>query len=97
MFSSTVAATWTSASIEPLAVPEMSGITRPSSTDIASMIYSTYILQHLNSESTNQSSLELQLRKNIFLKYYNPKLISFIESALAMQNSLSYKSLDSII
>ena len=95
--STTVLATLTSATIEPLAISETSAITRPSSTDIASMIYSTYILQHLNSESKSQSPLEIQLRKNIFLKYYHPQLISFIDSALARQHSLSYKSLDSII
>ena len=95
--STTVAATWTSEPIDPLAISETSGIARPSSTDIASLVYSTYILQHLNSDSKSQSSLELQLRKNIFLKYYYTQLISFVDSALAAQHSLSYKSLDSII
>ena len=95
---SSVGATWTSAApLETLQTQKTSNFTNPSSSDIASMIYSTFIEQHLKSDSSNQSSLEIQLRKNIFLKFYHPHLISFIDSALAGEQALSYKTLDSII
>ena len=61
------------------------------------MIYSTFIEQHLKSDYKNQSSLEFQLRKTIFLKMFHPHLLSFIDSALAGEQALSYKTLDSII
>ena len=50
------------APIEPLAIPETGEITKHSSTDIAYMIYSSYIFSHLNLESKTQSPLELQIR-----------------------------------
>ena len=94
---SSAGATWTSEQFLTLQRQKTSNFSNPSSSDVASMIYSTLIEQHLKSDSKNQSSLELQLRKNIFLKFYQPHLISFIDSALAGEQALSYKTLDSII
>ena len=73
--------------------PIMSSITTtPSSSDLASLIYSTYILDQLKSNS----NLELNLHKNFFRKFYYRQLISFLDNALSPQ-PYSYKSLDSII
>ena len=88
---SSVGATWKSSPLETLQTPKTSNFTNPFSSNIALMIYSTFIEQHLNSDSKNQSSLELQLRKNIFLKFYQPHLISFIDSALAREQTLFIK------
>ena len=88
-----VATTWTSAPDETLAKPIMSCTsTTPSSSDLASLIYSSFILDHLKSHS----SFELNLRKNVFRKFYNPQLISFLDTALSAQQH-AYKSLDTVI
>ena len=77
-----------------LQTPKTSNITNPFSSDIASTIYNTFIEQYLKSDSKNKSSIEFQLRKNIFLKLYQPHLISFIDLGLAKEQALSYKTLD---
>ena len=64
--STSFAGSWTSAPTEPVAISDTGNFVSPSSNDIANMIYSTYILQHLTFESKSLSSLELRLRKNIF-------------------------------
>ena len=66
--------------------------TTPSSFDLAKLIYSTFILDHLKSNS----DFELNLYKNLFRKFFNPQLISFLDNALSAQPH-SYKSLDSVI
>ena len=52
------------------------------STDIAYMIYFTYIISHLSLKSKTKSFIKLQLQKHIFLKFYNPQLILFIDVLL---------------
>ena len=69
-----------------------SSSTTPSSSDLVSLIYSTFILDHLKSNT----NFELILHKNLFRKFYYPLLISFLDNALSAQPH-SYKSLDSII
>ena len=87
------AATSTNALDETLANPTVSSSsTTPFSSDLASLIYSSVILDHLKSHS----SLEFNLRKTIFRKFYYPQLISFLDTALSAQ-PLAYKSLDSVI
>ena len=66
--------------------------TTPSSSDLATLIYSNFILDHLKSNS----NLELNLHKNLFRKVFYPQLISFLDKALSAQPQ-SYKSLDSVI
>ena len=90
--SKAVAATWTSASDATSTNQMMSSSTNPSSSDLASLIYSTFILDHLKSNS----NLELNLHRNLFRKFYYAQLISFLENALSAQPH-SYKSLDSVI
>ena len=83
--STDAAATWTS--------PMMSSSsTTPSSSNLASLIYSTFILDHL----TSNTNFELNLHKNLFRQFYYPQLISFLDNALSSQPH-SYKSLDSVI
>ena len=43
----------------------------PTSSDLASLIYSTIILDHVKSNT----NLKLNLHKNIFRKFYYPQLI----------------------
>ena len=64
----------------------------PSSSDLATLIYSTFILYHLKSIS----NVELTLHKNRFRKFFYPQLISFLDNALSAQPH-SYKSLDLVI
>ena len=88
-----VDATWTSAPDATLMSPMMSSTsTTPTSSDLASFIYSSIILDHLISNS----NIELNFCKRIFPKFYYPQLISFFDSALSAQ-PLAYKSLDSVI
>ena len=58
-----------------------SGSTTPSSSDLASLIYSTFILDYLKS-TTN---FEFNLHKNLFHKFYYPQLISFLDNVLSAQ------------
>ena len=60
--------------------------------DLASLIYSTIILDHLK-YTTN---LELYLHKNLFCKFYYLQLISFFENTFFAQPH-SNKLLDLII
>ena len=62
------------------------------SSGLASLISFTFILDHLKSNT----NFELNYNKNLFRKFYNPQLISFLENALSAQPQ-SYKSLDSLI
>ena len=88
-----VSATWTSAHDEALANPTLSSSsTTPSFSDLASLNYSSFILDDLKSHS----NLEFNLRKTIFRKFYYPQLISFLDTALSAL-PLAYKSLDSVI
>ena len=88
-----VATTWTSAPDETLAKSIMSSTsTAPSFSDLASLIYSSFILDHLKS----YSNFELNLHKNLFRKFYYPQLISFLDTALSSQTH-AYKSLDLVI
>ena len=65
--STVVAATWTSAPDATSTSPMMSSSsTTPSCFDLASLIYSTFILDHLKSNT----NLELNLHKNLFRKFY---------------------------
>ena len=86
-------ATWTSAPDAPSTSPTMSSNSNTrSSSDLASLIYFSFILDHLKSHT----NIELNLCKNIFCKFYYPQLISFLDTALSAQ-SLANKSLVSII
>ena len=88
-----IAATLTSAPDATSTSPIMNSTsTTFSSSDLASLICSTYIRDQLKSNS----NLELNLHKNIFRKFYYPQLISFLENALSAQ-AHSYKSLDSVV
>ena len=69
-----------------------SSSTTISSFDLASLIYSTFILDYLKS----YTNFELNLHKNLFRKFYCPQLISFLDNRLPAQ-PISYKSLDSFI
>ena len=53
----------------------------PSSCDLASLIYSTVILDHLKFNT----NFELNLHKNLFRKFYYPQLILFLDNALSAQ------------
>ena len=70
----------------------ISSSTTPSSSDFASFIYSTFILNHLKSNT----NFELNLHKNLFRKFYYPQLILFLDNAWSAQPH-SYKSLYSVI
>ena len=84
---------WTSAPDETLAKSIMSSTsTTPSSSDLASLIYLSIILDYLKSHS----NLELNLQKNLVRKFYYPQLISFLDTALSSQTH-AYKSLDLVI
>ena len=88
-----IAATLTSApdaSLTSLMI--ISTSTTPFSFDRASLIYSTYIVDQLKSNS----NVELNLHKNFFCKFYYPQLISFVNNALSSQPH-SYKSLNFVI
>ena len=91
--STAVAATWTRAPDETFTTPTISCIsTTPSSSDLATLIYTALILDNLKSIS----NLEINLHKNLFCKFFYPQLISFLNNALSAQLH-SYKSLDSVI
>ena len=91
--STAVAATWTSAPDASSKSPTMSSLSNtPSSSDLATLIYSTFILDHLKSNS----NLKLNIHKNLFRKLFNPKLILFLDNALSAQTH-SYKSLYLVI
>ena len=91
--STAVAATWTSAPDATSTSPTMSSpSTTPSSSYLATLIYSTFILDHLKSNT----NLEINLHKNLFRKFVYPQLISFFDNALSAQPH-SYKSVDSVI
>ena len=88
-----VAATWTSAPDATLTSPTMSNTsTTPSSSNLPTLIYSNFTIDHLKSKST----LELNLNKNLFRKFFYPQLILFLDKALSAQPQ-SHKSLDSVI
>ena len=90
--SNDVAAMWTSASDATSIIQTMSSLcTTPSSSDLIPLIYSTFILNHLKSNS----NLELNLHKNVFCKVCYFQLISFFDNALSAQPQ-SYKSQDSV-
>ena len=92
-FSTAVAATWTSAPNATSTNPTMSCIsTSPSSSDLATLIYATFILDRLKSNS----NFELNLHKNLCRKFVYRQLISFIDNALSAKPH-SYKSLDLVI
>ena len=91
--STAVVATWTSASDATSTIPMMSYIsTTPSSSDLATLIYPTFILDHLKSNS----NLDINFHKNLFRKFFYPQLISFLDNALSAQPH-SYKLIDSVI
>ena len=91
--STAVAATWTSPPDATSTTPTMSCIsTTPSLSDLATLIYATFILDHLKSNS----NLEINLHKNLFRKFFYPQLISFLDNAMSAEPH-SYKSLDSVI
>ena len=52
-----------------------------SSSDLAALIYSTYILDHFKSNK----NFELNLHKNLIRKFYYHQLISFLDNALSAQ------------
>ena len=82
-----IAATLMSAPDATSTSPIMSSTnTTSSSADLASLIYYTYILDQLKSNS----NLELNLHKNFFCKFYDPQLILFLDNALSAQPH-SYK------
>ena len=82
MSSTAVAATWTSLFDAISTSPTMSSSSAtPSSSDLASLIYSTFIVDHLKSNS----NLELNLYKNLFRKFFYPQLTSFLDNALSAQ------------
>ena len=88
-----VAATWTSSSDATSTSPIMnSSRTTSSFSDLVSLIYFTFIFDHLKSNS----NLELNLHKNCVCKFLYPQLILFLDNALSAQPH-SYKSLDSVI
>ena len=88
-----VAETWTNAPEATSTTPTMSCIsTTPLFSNLATLIYSTFILDHLKSNSY----LELNLHKKFFCKFFYPQLISFLDNGLSAQPHL-YKSLDSFI
>ena len=70
----------------------ISSSTTFSSSDLASFIYSTFILDYLKSNT----NFELNFHKNLCRKIYYPQLISFLDNALVAQPH-SYKSFDSLI
>ena len=91
--STAVPGTWTSApDATSMSLTTSSFSRNPLSSDLAWLIYSTLILDHLKSNST----LELNLHKNLVRKYFYHQLISFLDNALSAQLD-SYKSLDSVI
>ena len=91
--STPVVATWTSAR-DATSTSSMlsSSSTTPSSSNLASLIYSNFILNDLRLNS----NLELYLQMNRFCKFYYPQLILFLDNALSAQPHL-YKSFDSVI
>ena len=87
------AAAWTSAPDATSTSPIMSSSsTTPFSSDLASLIYSTFILDNLKSNT----NFELNLHKNLVRKFYYFQLISFLDNALSAQPH-SYKLLDWVI
>ena len=94
MFSTAAAATWTSAADATSTSPMMSSSssTIPFYSNLASLIYYIFILDHLNSNT----NFKFNLHQDIFRKFYYLQLISFLDNALSAQ-PISYKSLESII
>ena len=91
--STNAATTWTRApNATSMYLMMSSSSTTPFSSDLASLIYSTLILNHLKSNT----NFELNLHKNLFRKFYYPQLILFLDNALSAKPH-SYKSLDSVI
>ena len=83
--STAVAATWVSApDATSTSLTTSSHSTTPLSSDLASLIYSTFILDYFKSHST----LELNLHKNHFCKFLYPELISFLDNAFSAQPHL---------
>ena len=79
---------WTSAHDATFTSPMMSSTsTNFTASDLASLIYSSIILDYLKSNS----NIELNLRKSIFRKLYYPQLISFVDTTL-FAKPLAYKS-----
>ena len=80
--STAVAATWNR---EPDATSTSPTISSPSNTylssDLATLIYSTLILDHVKSNS----NLELNLNKNHFCNLVCPQFISFLDNALSAE------------
>ena len=66
--------------------------TTPTSSDLASLIYFSIIIDYLKSNS----NIELNLRKSIFCKFNYPQLILFLDTALSAQ-PFAYKYLDFLI
>ena len=88
-----IAATLTSAPDATSTSPMMSSTsTTLSSSYLVSLIYSTYILDKI----TSNSNLKLNLHKNFIRKFYYPQLILFFDNALSAQPHL-YKLLQSVI
>ena len=77
-----VAATWTNPPDATSTSPMMSrsSIT-PSSSNLASLIYSTFILDHLKSNT----NLELNLQENLCRKLFYTQLILFLDNAFFAQ------------
>ena len=91
--STAVAATWTNApDATSTSLTTSSPSSTPSSSDLASLIYSTFSFDQLKSNT----NLELNLHKNLFCKLNYSQLISFLDTTLSAQPH-SYKSLNSLI
>ena len=60
--------------------------------DLALLIYSNFIINHLKSDT----NLKMSVYKNFFLKFYYLQLISFFDTALLAQPH-SYKTLYLVI
>ena len=77
-----VAATWTSAfGATSTSLTMSSPSTTPLSSDLTTLIYSTFMFDHLKSNS----NLELNLYKNLVRTFFYPQLISFLDNALSAQ------------
>ena len=85
--------TWTSAPDAIFTSPIMSSTsTIPPPSDLASLIYFSFILDDLK----YNLNIELNFRKSIFRKLYYPQIILFLDTALLAQPH-AYKSVDSVI
>ena len=90
--STAVAATWTKAPEAAMTSPMMCSSITHSSSDLARLICSTFILYYLKFNS----SFELNLCINLFRKFYYRQLVLFLETALFAQQH-AYKFNDSVI